>query len=126
MEIQRKTMHLEINSAGRFDLSMESKMHGNSTENNDLGINRAGESAQTQQRPTESSAVWTAARMRIHRKTMHSGVSGAGGRRAFAKCMEIQRKTMHSGVSGAGGQRAFAKTEHRLDLSMDSNMYGNL
>ena len=32
---------------------------------------------------------------------------------------------MHSGVSEAVGYRGFAKTEHRFDLSMESNMYGN-
>ena len=35
-------------------------------------------------------------------------------------------KTMHLGVSGAAGQRAFLKTEHKLDLSMHIEMYQNL
>ena len=74
---------------------------------------------------------------------MHSGVSGAGGQRAFAKnelrldlSMDKKKygnqqwngnlqKTMHSEVSGAGGQRAFAKNAHRLDVGMDKKMYGN-
>ena len=39
--------------------------------------------------------------------------------------MEIHSKTMHSGINGDVGQREFAKMEHRLDLSMESKMYGN-
>ena len=42
-----------------------------------------------------------------------------------AKCVEIHRKTMHSGVSGAVGHRELAKIELRFYLSMDSKMCGN-
>ena len=58
MEIQRKTMHLGINRAvghrdeRRFDLSMESKMNGNSKENNAFGAQSGcgRESAKTKHR----------------------------------------------------------------------------
>ena len=109
MEIQRKTMHSGINRAvgqrelakteHRFDLSMESKMHGNSKENHAF---------------EDQSGCGT---MRIRKKLSIDSTSVWK-----AKCIEIQRKTLHLGINRVGGQREFAKTEHRFDLSMGSKM----
>ena len=83
----------------------------------------------------DSTSVRKANWMEMHRKTMHSGVSGAVGQTEIAKTthrfdlnmeikyIEIQKKTMHSGVSGGVGQGEIAKTAHRFDLSMESKMY---